>query len=105
MSSSWRQPPSDPRTEIFFPQLSPCGNSPYEHPLSPEDGSVSYEYAWPSFKRTYRTYSMSFEILPFALYIFCQYKISKADHAYLTYLMLQRQLSHLNGRKLDNRQV
>jgi hypothetical protein len=26
------------------------------------------------------------------------------DHAYLTYLMLQRQLSHLNGRKLDHRQ-
>jgi hypothetical protein len=30
----------------------------------------------------------------------CQYMLCKADHAYLTYLMLQRQLSHLNGRKL-----
>jgi hypothetical protein len=31
--------------------------------------------------------------------------ICTADHAYCTYLMLQRQLSHLNGRKLDHRQV
>jgi hypothetical protein len=30
---------------------------------------------------------------------------NSADHAYLTYLMLQRQLSHLNGRKLDHHQV
>jgi hypothetical protein len=35
----------------------------------------------------------------------CQYRLCKADHSYLTYLILQRQLSHLNGRKLDRRQV
>jgi hypothetical protein len=29
--------------------------------------------------------------------VLCQYRLCKADHAYLTYLMLQRQLSHLNG--------
>jgi hypothetical protein len=34
-----------------------------------------------------------------------QSRLCKADHAYLTYLMLQRQLSHLNGRRLDHRQV
>jgi hypothetical protein len=33
--------------------------------------------------------------------VLCQYRLYGADHAYLTYLMLQRQLSHLNGRKLD----
>jgi hypothetical protein len=33
--------------------------------------------------------------------ILCQSRLSKADHAYLTYLMLQRQLSQLNGSKLD----
>jgi hypothetical protein len=27
----------------------------------------------------------------------CQSRLYKADHANLTYLMLQRQLSHLNG--------
>jgi hypothetical protein len=30
-----------------------------------------------------------------------QHRLCRADHVYLTYLMLQRQLSHLNGRKLD----
>jgi hypothetical protein len=34
-----------------------------------------------------------------------QSRLSKADHAYLAYLMPQRQLNHLNGRKLDHRQV
>jgi hypothetical protein len=37
--------------------------------------------------------------------VLCQYRLCKADHAYLTYLMLQRQLIHLNGLKLDHRQV
>jgi hypothetical protein len=35
----------------------------------------------------------------------CQYRLCGAGHAYHTDLMLQRQLSHLNGRKLDQRQV
>jgi hypothetical protein len=30
---------------------------------------------------------------------------NSTDDAYITYLMLQRQSSHLNGRKLDHRQV
>jgi hypothetical protein len=33
--------------------------------------------------------------------VFCQSRLYKAQHAYLTYLMLQRQLNHLNGRKVD----
>jgi hypothetical protein len=37
--------------------------------------------------------------------VLCQYRLCSADHAYLTYLTLQRQLSHLNGRKLGRRQV
>jgi hypothetical protein len=37
--------------------------------------------------------------------VLCQYRLYRADHAYLTYLMLQRQLTHLNGRKLDHSQV
>jgi hypothetical protein len=35
--------------------------------------------------------------------VLCQYRLCKACNAYLTYLMLQRQPSHLNGRKLDHR--
>jgi hypothetical protein len=33
--------------------------------------------------------------------VHCQSRLCKIDHVYLTYVMLQRQLSHLNGRKLD----
>jgi hypothetical protein len=32
----------------------------------------------------------------------CQSRLCKADHAYLTYLMLQRQLSRVNCRKLES---
>jgi hypothetical protein len=31
--------------------------------------------------------------------------LCKNGHAYITYLILQRQLSQLNGRKLDYREV
>jgi hypothetical protein len=37
--------------------------------------------------------------------VLCQYRLCRADHACLTHLMLQRQLSHLNGRKLDHLQL
>jgi hypothetical protein len=64
-----------------------------------------YEYAWPFVKCTYRTYSMLLKILLFHSIQVYQYRLCKADHVYLTYLMLQRQLSRLNGHKLDRRQV
>jgi hypothetical protein len=49
---------------------------------------------------------MLLKILTFALYTsFLSVHSCKADHAYLTYLMLQRQFSHFSGRKLDHRQV
>jgi hypothetical protein len=54
-------------------------------------------------KCTYRTCRILLEILPFALYInLCQYRLCKADDVYLT---LQRQFSHLNGRKPHHWQV
>jgi hypothetical protein len=34
-----------------------------------------------------------------------QYRLYRADHAYLACLMLHRHLSHFNGRSLDHRQV
>jgi hypothetical protein len=46
------------------------------------------------------------KILPFVyIQILCQSRLCKAGHAYLMYLTLQQQLSHLNGRKVDGRQV
>jgi hypothetical protein len=55
-------------------------------------------------KCTYRTYSLLLKVLPCAQ-VLCQYRLWKAVHTNLTYLMLQRQLSHLNDRKLDRRQL
>jgi hypothetical protein len=40
-----------------------------------------------------------------SLQVFCQYRLCKAEHDNFTYLMLQRQFNHLNGSKLDHRQV
>jgi hypothetical protein len=37
--------------------------------------------------------------------VLCQSRLWEADDVYLTYLMVQRQLSHLKSRKLDRRQV
>jgi predicted DNA-binding helix-hairpin-helix protein len=49
---------------------------------------------------------MLLKILPFALtQVLCQNRLYRADHAYLTYLMLQRELSQMNGLKLDHRQI
>jgi hypothetical protein len=56
-------------------------------------------------KCTYRTYSMLLKIFPCVLYTSPLSRLCKADDVCLTYLMLQWQLSHLNGRKLDHRQV
>jgi hypothetical protein len=57
-------------------------------------------------KCTYRTNSTLLKILAFAPYTsLCQSRICKADLAYLTYRMLQRQLIDLSGLKLDHRQV
>jgi hypothetical protein len=36
--------------------------------------------------------------------VLCKYRLYRADYVYLTCLMLQRQFTHLNGRKLDHRQ-
>jgi hypothetical protein len=46
---------------------------------------------------------MLLKILVHYIQVLCQSRLCKADHVYLTYLMLQRQLSHLNGCKLDRR--
>jgi hypothetical protein len=39
------------------------------------------------------------------IHVLCEYRLCKPDRAYLTYLMLQRQFSHLDDGMLDHRQV
>jgi hypothetical protein len=50
------------------------------------------EYNWKNFLLHY-------------IQVLCQSRLYRADYAYLTYFMLQRHLSHLNGPKLNHRQV
>jgi hypothetical protein len=101
INSSWRQAHWDPRPDFFF-NLTLAVIVLTWHPLWREGGFVSYEYALPFVKCTYRTYSMLLKILPFALHTSPLYRLYRAD---LTCPMLQRQLNHLNGRKFDHRQV
>jgi hypothetical protein len=57
-------------------------------------------------KCTYGTCSMLLKILYIALYTSpLSVQACRADDAYLTYLMLQQQLSQLKGSELDHRQV
>jgi hypothetical protein len=73
------------------------------------DGLHFYVYASSSGAKDFFLICLAFVIKKFFLLhyiqVLCQSRLCKADHDHLTYLMLQRQLSHLNGRKLDHRQV
>jgi hypothetical protein len=90
----------------FFLQLNPCGHSLYVAPSLTRGRDCLLWTGFAFVKCTYRTYSMLLKILAFALYTsLCQYRLCKSDHAYLTYIILQRQISHLNSRKIDRRQV
>jgi hypothetical protein len=103
ISSSWRRVPCGSRPEICF-QLHTCCRSPYITIPLRDNESISQEYTWPFVKCTYRTCYWKFFHLRYTQ-VLCQYRLCKVGHAYLTYLTLQRQLSHLNGRKLEHRQV
>jgi hypothetical protein len=54
----------------------------------------------PFVKCTFHTYSMLLKFFFFFALLTSQYRLYRAYHAYR---MLQRQLSHLNGRKFDHR--
>jgi hypothetical protein len=68
-----------------------------QHLLRWEDEFVSYEYASPFVKCTYRTYSVLLKILPC---VSCQSRLRKAHHAYPTYLMLQYYMSTTKPNRL-----
>jgi hypothetical protein len=92
--------PWDSRPEFF--QLNLCGNSPYV--------TSSLTRRWVCLSSSVRIaltarYWQFFLLRYSYIQVLCQYGLCKAVHAYLTYLMLQRQLSHLNGRNPNHRQV
>jgi hypothetical protein len=108
ISSSWLQTSWGSRPE--FLQLSPCGHSPYVTP-SLTRGRVCLLWIDLAMLRVRIAYVYIFVTCYWEFFILhyihtlCQSRLCKADHAYLTYLMLQREVSHLNGRKLDHRKV
>jgi hypothetical protein len=93
-------------TDFSF-QLSSCSNSLYV--------TSSLTRRWVGLLWTYPTFSSSVRIAHVACYckyfllhhtqVLCQYRLCRVDHSYITCLMLQRQLSHMNGLKLNHRQV
>jgi hypothetical protein len=105
ISSSWRQAPWDSGPEIFFNWALAVLVLMW-HPLWWEDGCVPYEHAWPSSSVRIALIACYWEFFHLHyIQVLYQCRLWKADHAYLTYLMLQRHLSHLNGRKIGHRQV
>jgi hypothetical protein len=68
ITSSWCQPPWDPRPETFLFNWNLAVIVFMQHRLWREDGLVFYEHAWPFVKCSYHTYSMLLKILSFALY-------------------------------------
>jgi hypothetical protein len=96
---SWRQAPWDSWPEFFSLRLNHYDHSPY--------GTSSLMRRWVSllwiclgFRQVYVSH-IQYVIENSSLctiYVFCQYRSCKADHAYLVYIMRQRQFSHLNGR-------
>jgi hypothetical protein len=92
----------------FFLQLNPCGQSPYVI-SSLTTGWVCF--LWIGFASllssvhiAHMAWYWEFFVLHYIKFI-CQSRLCKTDHAYLTYPMLQRQLSQLNGRKPNGLQV
>jgi hypothetical protein len=96
-------------TRYFF-HLNLWDNSPYII-SSLTRRRISFLWICLAFRQAYISrmsiaYSMLLKILPLHYtQVPCQYRLRRADHAYLTYFMLQRQPSYLNGSKLYHRQV
>jgi hypothetical protein len=104
ISSPWRQAPWDSRPWILFFQLNPCGHSPYVT-LSLTRGWVCLLWICFAFYKcsiAHIEYYWKFFLLH-KIQVLCQYRLCKAVMPIS--LMLQRQLSQLNGRKLGHRQV
>jgi hypothetical protein len=86
-------------TRDFLLQLNPYSHSPYV------TSSLTSMLGFSSSVRIAHIACFSKFFLLYYTQVLSQYRLCKAELVYLTYLMLQRQLSHLNSRKLDRRQV
>jgi hypothetical protein len=93
----------------FVLQLNPCVLSPYVTSTL-RRGRVSLVRICLAFRQVYVLHILyiacywTFLLFQY-IQVLCQYGLCKTDHTYLTYLMLQRQLSHLNRLKLDHHQL
>jgi hypothetical protein len=88
------------RPELFFLQLNPYARSPCV------TSSLTRRWCfflWSVHIEHVACYSKFF--LLYYMQVLCQSRLCKADHASRIYFMLQGQLSHFNGRKLDHRQI
>jgi hypothetical protein len=96
--------PLETHHQTFLFQLNSCGNSPYV--------TSSLTRRWGFCLMNLLGLSSSVHFSNIACYwkffllhytqVLRQYRLYRVDYVYLTYLMLQRQLNHLNGRKLDH---
>jgi hypothetical protein len=84
---------------LRFFQLNPSSHSPY---VTPSDERMNILGLLSSVCIVHISCYWKFRLLQ-CIQALCQSRLCKPDHAYLTYLVLQRQLSHLNGCKLDHR--
>jgi hypothetical protein len=93
---------------FFFFQLNPCSHSPYVISILFDKkmglSLVNMLGLSSSVRITHIACCWKF-FLFHCIQVLCQYRLCKAGHAYLTYLTLQWQLSHLNGCKVDHCQV
>jgi hypothetical protein len=90
ISSSWRQAHWGSRPEFVF-ATETLRSVPMYHLLWREDGFVSYECAWllSSVRIAHTACYWKFFLLHYTQAL-CQYRLYRAAHTYLTYLMLQR---------------
>jgi hypothetical protein len=101
ISSSWPQATWDPRPEIYL--IEPLRSYSLCNNLSDEKMSLSLMNLLGLLSSVSIVYGIcywKFFLLHYTQ-VLCQSRHCKVGHAYLTYLTLQRQLSHLNGSKLE----
>jgi hypothetical protein len=96
-------------TRIFSSQLNPFDISPYvTSSLTRRWVCLLLRVICLAFRKVYISHIQHVIekcLLLHHAQVLCQYRLCSTDHAYLTYLLLQRLPSHLNGRTLDHRQV
>jgi hypothetical protein len=94
--------PLETHDQIFF--FNPCVLSPYVTSSDEKMGLSLMLRLLSSVRIAHIACYWTLFLLHY-IQVLCQYRLCKVHHAYVTYLMVQRQLSHLNGRNLDRRQV